>query len=283
MTKDAMITVKVAASLLNLDERTVRERLSNGTLRGEKLSHGQREKWYVHTSAIESELKQKQRMESAADSLKKLQMDETEKAFAGASVVNQEESQLNFEPERETVDVEEVGESAQHWRSVQAEQLDLIAEKLLKPLSERLEMQALILAEKDRIIEEKDRQLRLLPDLQKQAESERQIAEIKVLESEALRKQISALEEKQAAALDKERKAAEESDLAWKQQITALKEKHALAVEQERRAAEHANAETERMRSEKEAQAKAVQEQLELLTKQIQELKVPWWKKVLGI
>ncbi|HLG37364.1 MAG TPA: hypothetical protein VI338_04460, partial [Nitrososphaera sp.] len=43
--------------------------------------------------------------------------------------------------------------------------------------------------------EDQNRQLRLLPDFQKQAEEERKAAELRALEVEALNKQIAAMEE----------------------------------------------------------------------------------------
>ena len=277
MTKNAMISVKDAASLLNLDERSVRERLANGSLKGEKLSHGQRDKWYVYATAIESELRHKQRTQSAAELLGNLQLEEKTRN-TGSQYENRT---INFEPsDVETVDAEissSSGDSDERnkWRSVQLEHLEVIAEKLMKPLTERIEAQAMALSERDRIIEEKDRQLRLLPDLQQQAEEERRAAELRTLEVEALKKQIEALEQKQAAAVEQE-------EQAWKQQIAALKEKQAIAIEQERRAVDEANLEVERLKSEKEAASKVIQEQLAALTAQLQELKqskMSWWQK----
>jgi hypothetical protein len=78
----------------------------------------------------------------------------------------------------------------------------LIVEQCVRPLVEEVKAQALALAEKDRIIEDQSRQLRLLPDFQKRAEDEkaraeeeRKAAELRALEIEALNKQVAAMEE----------------------------------------------------------------------------------------
>lgn len=56
MQKHPMLSVKEAAEALRLDERSVRERLINGTLKGEKQTVGLREKWFVYKGAIDSAL-----------------------------------------------------------------------------------------------------------------------------------------------------------------------------------------------------------------------------------
>lgn len=77
-----------------------------------------------------------------------------------------------------------------------------LVEACVRPLVEEVKAQALALAEKDKIIEEQGRQLRLLPDFQRQAEEqkrlaeeERKAAELRALEVEALNKQVAAIEE----------------------------------------------------------------------------------------
>ena len=155
--------------------------------------------------------------------------------------------QVNFSPEEaEAIEAEEIscGESEEpdeptSWREIELERLELMAEKLVKPLTERLEAQAVELREQEKEIEEQRRQLRLLPDLQKRAEEERKAAEIKALEVEALHKQI--------AALDEQRRAAE--------------------------------TEAERFKAEKEVESSAIKDQLACLTNKLEKLEKPWWKK----
>lgn len=109
----------------------------------------------------------------------------------------------------------------------------LIVEQCVRPLVEEVKVkaQALALAEKDRIIEDQSRQLRLLPDFQKRAEDEkaraeeeRKAAELRALEIEALNKQLAAREaEKEQLETKVNEAAALASDLeALKQTVTKL-------------------------------------------------------------
>ncbi len=49
-----LLSIKDAAAILNLDKKSVRERLMNGQLLGEKKIVGDREKWFVHSHSVES-------------------------------------------------------------------------------------------------------------------------------------------------------------------------------------------------------------------------------------
>jgi hypothetical protein len=51
-----LLSIKDAAAILNLDKKSVRERLMNGQLLGEKKIVGDREKWFVHSHSVESTL-----------------------------------------------------------------------------------------------------------------------------------------------------------------------------------------------------------------------------------
>lgn len=117
---------------------------------------------------------------------------------------------INFEPEdvveAESVDGTEGPEAATQTEPRFATEFQTLVEQCVRPLVEEVKAQALALAEKDRIIEEQSRQLRLLPDFQKQAEEERRLAEqernaaqLRALEVEALNKQVAAMEEDQRA------------------------------------------------------------------------------------
>ncbi|MFA6212799.1 MAG: hypothetical protein WCT03_11535 [Candidatus Obscuribacterales bacterium] len=53
---ERLLSVKEAAALLNLDKKSVRERLLNGQLTGEKKLVGDREKWFVDSYSVEKTL-----------------------------------------------------------------------------------------------------------------------------------------------------------------------------------------------------------------------------------
>lgn len=66
MQKHPLLSVKEAAEALRLDERSVRERLTNGTLKGEKKMMGLREKWFVYKGAIDSALGKQDNLDSGS-------------------------------------------------------------------------------------------------------------------------------------------------------------------------------------------------------------------------
>lgn len=114
---------------------------------------------------------------------------------------------IDFEP-NDVIEAESVDDTPGSDTNQQSEarpgamDFQLIVEQCVRPLVEEVKAQALALAEKDRIIEDQSRQLRLLPDFQKRAEDEkaraeeeRKAAELRALEIEALNKQVAAMEE----------------------------------------------------------------------------------------
>jgi len=244
MQKNAVISVKEAAGLLELDERSIRERLINGSLRGEKRSHGQREKWYVYATAIEAELKQKKSHQGVAEML--------------SNIANEESGTLNFDPEphagtvvnstsSEIIDAEVANDSgdARLWLSKERDAVRELVKEMIKPITEQLH-------QKDRELQEatyrlgylqgqmkdQEEQIKLLPDFQAKAE-----------EAERLRIELSA-----------ERTEAEQA------------RERAATLEQE----------LEALRAEKEASSKVVEEKFAGLAAKIQELEKPWWKKMFG-
>lgn len=133
--------------------------------------------------------------------------------------------EINFEPDDVVVEAESVDSSSdtngrEEPRNF-APDFQAIVEQCVRPLVEEVKAQTLALAEKDRIIEEQSRQLRLLPDLEKRAaeeralaDEERKAAQLRALEVEALNKQVAAMaEEKDQLELKAQEAASLASDL----------------------------------------------------------------------
>lgn len=197
------ISCKEAALALGVTARTIQNKLKNGDLKGLKQTNKYgTEEWRVWPT------------KEITEGLKKL---------AGTPA-----EALDFTPDStETVDAEEVSlddveetlEAPESWRETERQRIEMLAEVLIKPLTERLEAQGVALREQERVIEDQQRQLRLLPDLQKQAESSHETAEMKALENEALKKQIAALDEER---LQKEAKLEQMQSLET--QVTTLRQ-----------------------------------------------------------
>ncbi len=203
------ISVKEAAAALGLTERAIIYRLDKGALKGTQSPNAfGKPQWRVYPT------------KEIAEGLKRLNM-EPELELSN--------DQLNFEPTSDefpidvteaqvyedtlpgtaetSVDTKEQPGSGD-WQELARDTLKGLAEELVKPLGEMIRSQQElinyqreIITEKDLLIEDKERQLKLLPDVEKRAEKERDEAEtqrkaahLATLETEALKKQIEALE-----------------------------------------------------------------------------------------
>ena len=272
------ISVREAAAALGITPRAVTYRLEKGQLKGtlDENDNGVPE-WHIYPNKeILNGLKQ---AAAVLSSLSKTGPDKT--------------SEIDFQPnDNDVVDAESVeaaGESSgtSQQANDQATQFHSIVEQCVRPLVEEVKAQTLAIAERDKIIEDQGRQLRLLPDLQKRAEEEkaraeqeRNVAELKHVETEALKKQIDLLQastvpknqvdelEQQIAQLEREKVEAEQSRQKVEELERTLSENKRLADE-----------ELERLRKEKDAQAEAIQEQLQLITSKLEKSQEPWWKK----
>ena len=151
---------------------------------------------------------------------------------------------------------------------------------------------------------DKDRQLRLLPVFQKEAEIRRQETESQEFKAIALSKQIEAMKQlEQATAQELERLIKLESEVLptlerqlehertqkeqdiheVKVQLSALESNKREIEEAKARLEESRQKEIDRLRQEKEEQTKAIQTQFEILNQKLEQLQkpeLPWWKKL---
>jgi DNA repair exonuclease SbcCD ATPase subunit len=165
---------------------------------------------------------------------------------------------------KEELDFQPENPEGRTWHAEAQSQAGAMAEQFWNQVAakfmERIELKDQVIGSLRHELEEKDRQLRLLPDLEKRAEEERKTAELKSLEAEALRKQVAALQEEKQKSIQQERELAEESD------------KKAGQLERE----------MEQIKAEKEREGIAVSKKLSVLTEKLEKLEQPWWKKWFG-
>lgn len=168
MQKHPMYSVKEAAAALGCDERWVREQLNQGQLKGEKQSVGLKDKWYVYKGEIDRALARKAAPNQAAS--------QGHQQFFGVE-----------EDDSETIDAEVQSSSTQTADNNSVGELVKI---IANQFAEKLDAQISLNFQLQREIDEKDRQLKLLPDLQKKAEE----ANNKEFELEALKKQLDVVQ-----------------------------------------------------------------------------------------
>lgn len=201
------ISVKEAALALGITPRAVSYRLEKGQLKGNLTKNEATgvPEWRIYPNK--------------------------EILSALSQATAEDSSVMDFEP-NDVIDAESIDDTAGSDTTPAearpgAADFQMIVEQCVRPLVEELKAQALALAEKDRIIEDQNRQLRLLPDFQKRAEDEkaraeqeRKAAELRALEIEALNKQVAAMEEEKHLL---EAKAGEAASLA--EDLQSLKSK----------------------------------------------------------
>jgi hypothetical protein len=169
-----MVTVAEAARALGIDERTVREKLSKEEWKGEKRMIGMKEKWFMYRGELDRQI-ERLRILRPQERVSTEGMDSVFEAHA--------------HNDTQTVDAQAV--EVQSGNPSASEKISIAIDDVLTRLTEQFSKQ--LSAEKEAIftlkkeLEEKDRQLRLLPDLQRQAEASQKNLELRHVENEALK------------------------------------------------------------------------------------------------
>lgn len=182
--KHPMVTASEAASALGIDSRTVREKLSNGEWKGEKRKIGLQEKWFMYRGELDRQLA-------------KLQVGSRERVSTkGIDGIFDADPASRDITEGEIVDASPIDVHANKTDSVSIDSvIAKVAEQFAEQFSKQLAADKEAIFTLKRELEDKERQLRLLPDLQKQAVERAQELELKHVENEALKKQVVALQQ----------------------------------------------------------------------------------------
>lgn len=298
MQKHPMLSVKEAAAALGCDERWIREKLNQGQLKGEKRNIGLKEKWFVYRGEIDAALAKRIGAKPLSPSSY-----ESDSVYFDAS------------PE-EAIDVELESAATAEGTTI-TPGLEEVVRVIANQFAERLDQQKELNFRMQRELEDKERQLRLIPDLQKQLAQ----AQNKELELVAVRKQVQALEEERRERdealkrmvelegrilpaleqqLSEERTTKQQELEAFQRKLSELEEEKSKAElattrveeleaamlkhrEEERVREEESRRETEKMKLEYSEQERLIQEQLAAMQAEMKRLKEPWWKKFLGM
>ncbi len=236
-----MISVKDAADALGVDPRTIREKLATGQLKGEKRLQGLKEKWFVYRGEIESLLEQQR--------LRGFSMQDR--------VSTQGMPEFFTEDTAESIDIDEVDPDSEETGVVpNSSQLEVVIRAITKQFSEELQKTQEVLLSVKKELDEKDRQLKLLPDLEKKWEEERIARNMATRQLERLQSEVVSLQEETANKAELEQKL---------QESEGALEKLSLDLQDLQVSKEKLQAESERMVTE--------------LQRELKKLKKPLWKK----
>lgn len=227
------LTVKQVATALGIDERSVRDKLTLGTLKGTKKTVGNKDQWFVHQRDLDAELARRgmnpttqNRQAPSFESVvhfqtprqpEQVQYQPPEVTSALDFSPAQENSQTDDQDAEIIVmlppDADKVATSAGQgpdWLTEEMQKkLMATAEIFMKPLVDRIESLTAADKEKDAVLKAKDdeieelrSQLKLLPDLEAQKakllreiESERQAAELQFARARDQEEQTKSLAE----------------------------------------------------------------------------------------
>ena len=171
-------SVEEVSEVLGTTERTIRRMLNDGRLAGSQKMEKGKLVWRVHaTKELDEKIEEFNKLLNAAT--------ETIDVEASASAVDAED----------TVVTEDLNNFREENTSKAASAVDDFWNQVSQKFLERLELKDQIIGEMTYELEETKRQLKLLPDLRKQAEEDKKLVEVKVHETEALKKQITLLKE----------------------------------------------------------------------------------------
>jgi len=253
------ISVRDAAMALGITNRAVLYRREKGQLKGQliKNDHGVPEyRIYPNKEIIEG-LKRIGSPLIANEAIQEADIVDAQSVFTPGDDIQD----MSVDPE---TDEDAIQGKPGDWTDPARAAAGGVAEELWSNLISRFLEK---LEEKDQLIgvmrtelADKDRQLKLLPDLEKKAEEERKAAELRALEAAALQKQIEAMQAEKQEALNAQQKVEE------------------LERQMERLRADEAE-KLEHLKAEKEAHETAIQKQLAAVTEELQQLRKPWWKK----
>ncbi len=202
------LTVKQVATALGIDERSVRDKLTLGTLKGTKRTVGNKDQWFVHQRDLDAELARRgvnpasQGRQAATNFGVPGQIQQPfQQQFAGSNqaayIPPEVSSELDCSPDTSCnstdlqVDAEEIiaevtlppdadktasGGKRPAWLNEEMRnELLTAAEIFMKPLVDRIEVLTAADKEKDAVLKAKDQeieefrnQLKLLPDLEAQ-------------------------------------------------------------------------------------------------------------------
>jgi len=251
------ISVRDAAAALGITNRAVLYRREKGHLKGQliKNDNGVPEyRIYPNKEIIEG-LKRIGSPLIASEAIQEADIVEAQTVFAPG------DDTLDMSVDSEGEIKGKAGEWTDPARTTAGGVAEELWSNLINRFLEKLEEKDQLIGEMRTELSDKDRQLKLLPDLEKKAEEERKAAELRALEAAALQKQIKALQVEKEEALSAQQKVEE-----LERQMEQLRAEEAQKLEQ--------------LKAEKEAHEAAIQKQLAAVTEELQQLRKPWWKKL---
>ena len=294
------LSVKQVAEVLGVGTRAIIKRLDKKQLKGTRRvnKYGTEEWWIYPNNEIKAALEKAGRIDILGP----------QQSYADADIIDLDEELIApDEDEQSEEGTESIPVNAGSWtdetRGSTKEMAEGVWNNIIGRFLGELKERDQLIGEMRSELADKDRQLKLIPDFQKEAEIKRQEAEAQELKAIALAKQIQAMQRlEENRVVEVERLAKLELDVVPSlerqlEEARVQREKElsdALArlsaLESDKHEIEESKAKLEqslteeiaRLKEDKDEQSKAVQEKFLALTEKLDKLDKPWWKKMLG-
>lgn len=294
------LSVKQVAEVLGVGTRAIIKRLDKKQLKGTRRvnKYGTEEWWIYPNNEIKAALEKAGRIDILGP----------QQSYADADIVDLDEELIAPDEDEQSEDrTESIPVSPGSWteetRGSTHEMAEGVWNNIIGRFLGELKERDQLIGEMRSELADKDRQLKLIPDFQKEAEIKRQEAEAQELKAIALAKQIQAMQQlEENRVVEVERLARLEMDVVPSlerqlEEARVQREKdlsEALArlstLEADKHEVEEAKAKLEqslteeiaRLKEDKDEQSKAVHEKFLALTEKLDKLDKPWWKKMLG-
>lgn len=294
------LSVKQVAEVLGVGTRAIIKRLDKKQLKGTRRvnKYGTEEWWIYPNNEIKAALEKAGRIDILGP----------QQSYADADIIDLDEELIApDEDEQSEEGTESIPVNPGSWtdetRGSTKEMAEGVWNNIIGRFLGELKERDQLIGEMRSELADKDRQLKLIPDFQKEAEIKRQEAEAQELKAIALAKQIQAMQRlEENRVVEVERLAKLELDVVPSlerqlEEARVQREKElsdALArlsaLEADKHEIEESKAKLEqslteeiaRLKEDKDEQSKAVQEKFLALTEKLDKLDKPWWKKMLG-
>ena len=294
------LSVKQVAEVLGVGTRAIIKRLDKKQLKGTRRvnKYGTEEWWIYPNNEIKAALEKAGRIDILGP----------QQSYADADIIDLDEELIApDEDEQSEEGTESIPVNPGSWtdetRGSTQEMAEGVWNNIIGRFLGELKERDQLIGEMRSELADKDRQLKLIPDFQKEAEIKRQEAEAQELKAIALAKQIQAMQRlEENRVVEVERLAKLELDVVPSlerqlEEARVQREKElsdALArlsaLEADKHEIEESKAKLEqslteeiaRLKQDKDEQSKAVQEKFLALTEKLDKLDKPWWKKLIG-
>ena len=202
---DQWLFLQDAAELTGLSEKTLRRNIKKGALKARKGKTVNAKIQVLISSDFLGRVNKEAQVEETDEDTNLDGINIEEVSVEEVTYTTDHEDASDFSPKSEKPLMDK-------------ELVQSLLNELMGPLLKRVEEQAVVLRDQERTIEDQKTQLRMLPDIQKREEEERQARELAELEKQALLKQVEALQSEQA-----ELKAAADKTAALEKELTLAK------------------------------------------------------------